>query len=166
MDSEANADLHHGNVGGDRGIAADGVPYLVDTARWPLYRSKSDWQVVNVEPPGLLAAGSRILSRMPVSPGKHIKPYLLQSTTEVTGLTPDRSYSTVWADRPSEHAVTELEHTLSGTRVHFRLEGVQPFWPSAMGVMLDVPNLIAKQRAVISRNFARLKEILEAAPTQ
>jgi len=103
---------------------------------------------------------------MPVSPGKHIKPYLLQSTTEVTGLTPDRSYSTVWADRPSEHAVTELEHTLSGTRVHFRLEGVQPFWPSAMGVMLDVPNLIAKQRAVISRNFARLKEILEAAPTQ
>jgi Polyketide cyclase / dehydrase and lipid transport len=141
-------------------------PYLVDTAKWPLYRSKSDWQVVSVKPPGLLSVGSQILSQMPVSPGKHIKPYVLQSTTEVTAITPDHSYSTVWVDRPSEHAVTELEHTPSGTRVLFRLAGVQPFWPAAMGVMLDVQSLIAPRRADISRNFARLKEILEAAPSQ
>jgi Polyketide cyclase / dehydrase and lipid transport len=141
-------------------------PYLVDTAKWPLYRSRSDWQVVSVKPPGLLAVGSQILSQMPVSPGKHIKPYVVQSTTEVDAMTSDRSYSTVWLDRPSEHAVTELEHTPSGTRVLFRLEGVQPFWPAAMGVMLDVRRLIAPRRADISRNFARLKEILEAAPSQ
>jgi hypothetical protein len=141
-------------------------PYLVDTAKWPLYRSKSDWRVVSVKPPGLLAAGSQILNEMPVSPGKHIKPYVLRSTTEVAAMTADRSYSTVWVDRPSEHAVTQLEDTPSGTRVLFRLEGVQPFWPAAMGVMLDVRSLLARQRADITGNFARLKQILEAAPSQ
>jgi len=79
---------------------------------------------------------------------------------------PDRSYSTVWVDRPSEHARTRLEEVPTGTRVLSRIDGVQSFWLSTMGLMFDVRSVVAARQSVTSRNFAKLKQILEAAPRQ
>lgn len=140
-------------------------PYLVDPAKWNLYRS-SDIKVVKVTPSGPLAAGSRVISLMPVSVGKSFKPFMLETTTEVTGLDPDEQLSTVWIERPYERSNTRLEPTPSGTRLNFQLHAVMPFWLAAMGVMFDVRRMVAQRRAEMDANYVRLRAILQAVPAQ
>ena len=140
-------------------------PFLVDPAKWSLYRS-GEAKIVKVTPPGPLAAGSRIVTRIPVSPGKHIRPFTLETTSAVTELVEDSHFSTVWVDRPYERSRTQLEALPSGTRLVFRLDAVMPFWLAAMGVMPDIPGTIARRRDEMARNYARLNEILKATPAQ
>jgi uncharacterized protein YndB with AHSA1/START domain len=141
-------------------------PYLIDPATWPLYRSSTEMQLVSIEPTGPLAVQSRIVTRRPVTSGRHLKPYVVESTIEVIEVVPDRSYSTVWLDRPSEHATTELQVLESGSRIQFRLYGVTGFWLAAMGVSLDLRGLLAKRSAEINGNYVKLKQVLESVPTQ
>jgi hypothetical protein len=141
-------------------------PYLIDPTRWPLYRASSDVQVVSVEPPGPLALRSRIMTRRPATSGRHVKPYTVESTTEVTEFVPDRSYSTVSLDRPSEHSTTELHEVPSGTSLQFRLVGITGFWPATIGLTLDLRGLLSKRRAEVNSDYVRLKEILEPVPSR
>jgi len=62
--------------------------------------------------------------------------------------------------------VDRLEEVPTGTRVLSRIDGVQSFWLSTMGLMFDVRSVVAARQSVTSRNFAKLKQILEAAPRQ
>jgi Polyketide cyclase / dehydrase and lipid transport len=142
--------------------------YLVDPTTWPLYRSMptSQVQLVTVRPPGPLAVGSQIVTRTSTSPGRYVKAYTIESTTEVTAMTPDRSYSGVWLDRPSEHVLMQVQDVPAGARIFFELEGVQPYVSGVLGLMLDVRGILAGRRAETILNFARLKQILEAAPSQ
>lgn len=140
-------------------------PYLIDPAKWNLYRT-GEIKVVKVLPPGPLTTGSRVVSLMPVSIGKSFKPFTLETTTEVTNLLPDEEFSTVWVDRPYERSDTRLEATPSGTRLSFRLDAVMPFWLAAMGAVFDVRAVIAKRRAEMEQNYARLQDILAAGPAQ
>lgn len=139
--------------------------YLVEPATWSLYRS-GDIKVIKVIPPGSLAAGSRVVSLMPVSVGRSIKPFQLETTTEVTELERNELVETVWVERPYEHSVTRLEATPSSTRISFRLDAVMPFWLAAMGVIFDVRAVVAQRRAEIEQNYERLRAILAAGPAQ
>jgi hypothetical protein len=141
--------------------------YLTDPEKWPLYRQSSTQRgVTKVKPPGPLAVGSKIESQMPVSLGRHVKGYLVSSTSEVTALTPDTAYSTVWTDRPEEHSEAHVDNVPSGTVLQFHLHGVLPFMSSTMGAMLDVRGVIAARRAEIAGTYSRLKLILERLPNQ
>jgi hypothetical protein len=139
-------------------------PYLVDPAKWSLYRRSDDARLVSVKPDGPLAKGSEIVTDVRVSAGKRLKPYTLRSTSIVTEVVPDASYSTVWQDRPSERATIRLENEPPKTRLTFQLEGVQPFRPASMGVMLDVGAIVAARRKELADGYERLKQILETAP--
>jgi hypothetical protein len=101
---------------------------------------------------------------MTVNVGKRIKPYFVDSTLVVTDVVPDRSYSMVWKDRPSELTTTRLEPTPSGTHLTFDLEGVAPFQPASMGGMFDVRNTVRARRDELSAGYARLKQIVEGPP--
>jgi hypothetical protein len=137
--------------------------YLVDPATWKLYRASTELVVISVKPEGPLARGSEIVSRMTVRVGRRMKPYTLESTTVVTHLERDSSYSTVWRDRPSEHATTRVEPTSSeSARLALELVGVQPYGPAWMGVMLDVRGVMASRQKDALSAWARLKAILEA----
>jgi Polyketide cyclase / dehydrase and lipid transport len=140
-------------------------PYLVDPAKWSLYRS-TEVKVVKIIPPGPLVAGSRVVSLMPVSVGKSFKPFTLETTTEVTGLVADEQFSTVWIDRPYERSTTRVEPITSGTRLNFRLDAVMPFWLAAMGVIFDVRRIVAQRRAEMEANYVRLKAILQEVRPQ
>jgi len=141
-------------------------PYLVDPERWKLYRASREPVVVSVRPEGPLARGSEIVTRMTGTLGRRIRPYVVDSTSIVTELVPDRSYSTLWKDRPSERAKTRLEPTASGTRLTFELEGVQPYRPASMGTMLDVRDTVGARVKELTATYARLKQIVEASPSQ
>ena len=136
--------------------------YLVDPVKWPSYRTVSDRMIVSVKPEGPLETGSEMVSRMPVSIGKQLKPYIVESTIVVVDLVPNISYSTLWRDRPSEHATTRLETQRDGVRVSFALRGVQPFRASTLGVTFDVAKILDARKAELLRGWERLKAVLRS----
>lgn len=141
-------------------------PYLIDPMRWKFFRASRRGVVVSIRPDGPLANGSEIVTRMTLEVGRRLRPYVLDSTSVVTEVVPDRSYTTVWRDRPSERATTSLRPLRDGSRISFELVGVQPFRPASMGTMLDIGSALSSRQTEMAEAYARLKQTVEAPPSQ
>lgn len=140
-------------------------PFVIDPARWSQYRT-GDMKVMGWAPPGPFAVGTQVVTQQPVMRGRAFKPFLLESTSVITGLVAGLSFSTAVVGRPDDTAETTMAPLDPGTRLTVEYRSVVRLIHAVLGVMLDLPTLLAARRVTFSRDYARLNEILEAGPAQ
>lgn len=139
--------------------------YISDTDRWAQYREG----FVRAEPPGRLGVGTRIMSRLTLlrlRADPRIARFI-EVRSIVTSVEPGRSYTAMVSGSPDETGGVEVtELGPATTRVRSWARSRLSFLEGAMGLVFEVPATVALRRSEMERTAARLKEVVEAAPTQ
>ncbi len=139
--------------------------FVTDLRNWPLYRD--DVEVVEVTPDGPLAAGSEYVARTVIPPSLRRTSYRqIESRYRVTAVVPGSSYTVTFPDQPGNVSRTDFAPIDSGTLITNTRSLTVPFPQATLGMLLNFHLTVEALRAVEARKNARLKEILEQAPSQ
>ena len=129
----------------------------------PANQALYDEDVVSVttEPPGELAAGSRIVVVRRYDPGvrgPRMLPGTIETAAVVRELVPGTRISTA---RDSTTSTFELSDTPAGTRVSTSASITVPYRLAFLGAVVGLAWIRRRDRAKRQRSLARLKELLE-----
>lgn len=137
---------------------------MIDSARW---NGVVDGSVV-VEPPGSLKVGSRIVRRRqlrPMSRDPKMAGYL-ESQSVVTSMQSDRSYTVQLMGHPENTAGCDFIAVAGGTRVRSWSRGMLTLREATAGLSFELPRTVAMRKAEMSKTVERLRQSVEAAPSQ
>jgi hypothetical protein len=138
--------------------------FVTNLHNWPLYRD--DTELVRVTPDGPLASGSEYVARALIPKSLQTTSHRqVESRYHVTAVVPGSSYTVQLLDQQAISR-TEFVPVDSGTRIANTRSMVIPYPQASMGVMLNLPRALSIAREADTRRLARLKEILEGAPSQ
>jgi hypothetical protein len=139
--------------------------FLANPHNWPAYQE--GLEVVAVRPPGPLAAGSEVVLRQRYDShirGPRLLPEVIETTSVVSALTPDRELTTHLAGRPQSTATLEFSATTEGTTVRSVARSLAPYRLAVFGALIELRTQRGERRARAQRSLARLKELLEQLP--
>ena len=136
--------------------------FVSNPDNWPRYRD----DFVSASPPGPLAVGTTVVTRIPVVQLSRPNPNFARFAevqSVVTSLTPGRSFSVAVVGRPAETSSSEVEVSDSGSTVATRADGLLTFAQAALGFRFELPRLMAVRRGRMAEAAARLKDALEGS---
>jgi hypothetical protein len=138
--------------------------FIADPANWPRYRDGV--AVFDVQPPGPLRTGTRYTARVPLAATiRGLKARELESHIVVLEAVPGRSIASMDPARPGLVTVTEVGDAPGGSRLIYRTTSVTSFIQASQGVMLGIRRESSSLKDQHGKRTARLKQILETAPS-
>ena len=139
--------------------------FVTNPKNWALY--VDELELVEVKPDGPLAAGSEYVTRTVIPPTLQTTSHRqIENRYRVIAMVPQSSYTVTWSDEPGYWSRTDFLPVDSGTRITFTRTMMVSFAQASQGVTLNLPRALAVARASEARRNARLKEVLEQAPSQ
>ncbi len=135
--------------------------FVSDTANWPRYRE----DFVAADPPGRVASGMRVVTRLAVRPLGRPNPKLaklVEVRSVVVSVVPDKGYTTALDRHPEETGTSELTPVEGGTRVISKVDGLITWPQAALGFAFHASGLLAVRSREMQATLSRLKQVLEA----
>lgn len=139
--------------------------FISNTDNWPKYRD----DFIRAEPPGVLAAGTEVVTRVSVLQMSRPNPKMARFAevrSVVTSVAGDDSITTTLVGRPSETGSSRVTAIASGTRVTSESRGRVLFTQAALGLKFDMGSVLVARRAAMEKTIVSLKQVLEAPATK
>jgi hypothetical protein len=138
--------------------------FVTNLKNWPLYRD--DTELVEVVPDGPLATGTEYVARTLIPKSLQTSSHRqIETRYRVTAVVPGSSYTVRLVDQPGNVSRTEFVPHGSGTMITNARSITVPYPQASQGMTLNLPRALSIAREADSKRMARLKEILEHAPS-